>query len=356
MPRYSNRHFNRIADNVANELMLMREEQQQSSDENGGNVENGEDDLEMEWDEGGSIFNGNITSSDDTNSEMEGGFEDEHDIFIPSSDDDEQVQPPQNANKEFMDKLRVWKSQHGIKMRAVSDLLKILRVCPGLEFLPKDCRTLMKTPRSTEIREIEPGQYAHFGISKGVAKVLKEFRIQDSITLNVNVDGIPLYGSSNIQCWAIQGHVKECPLSSPFFIGIWEGRGKPKDFNEFLKDFVNEAREMYENGINFQDRHFAFTIGSFSCDAPARAAMAGIKGHNAYHGCGKCKQKGKTCHERFLKITSHINIYVIYTTENQFKSRSDFWISFCLNFQCDSIPIIIVVKRSAVISDRVSKI
>ena len=35
---------------------------------------------------------------------------------------------------------------------------------------------------------------------------------------------------------------------------------------------------------------FIFKVSNIICDAPARAFVKAVKGHNAYHGCDKCTQ------------------------------------------------------------------
>jgi hypothetical protein len=57
-----------------------------------------------------------------------------------------------------------------------------------------------------------------------------------------------------------------------FPIGVYYGSSKPCDTN-FLKVFVNEARELAEEGFTLPgcDIVFRAKIVCFICDAPARA-------------------------------------------------------------------------------------
>ena len=56
-------------------------------------------------------------------------------------------------------------------MVAISSLLPILRIFhPSL---PKDPRTILKTPRSSNVRAIEGGSYYHFGIVKSYVEQIK---------------------------------------------------------------------------------------------------------------------------------------------------------------------------------------
>lgn len=68
----------------------------------------------------------------------------------------------------------------------------------------------------------------------------------------MNIDGLPLSKSSQQQFWPILGSV--IPYGNVFMIGLYYGYEKPKDINDFLKDFVNKATEICENGININSR------------------------------------------------------------------------------------------------------
>lgn len=42
------------------------------------------------------------------------------------------------------------------------------------------------------------------------------------------------------------------------------------------------------NGVKVNDKNYIIKVKAFVCDAPARAFVKGIVGHNAYNGCEKC--------------------------------------------------------------------
>lgn len=73
-------------------------------------------------------------------------------------------------------------------------------------------------------------------------------------------------------------------MREPFVVGVYYGCNKPKDFNEFLKPFVNELKFLQNNFV-YNHKTVKIIIRAFICDAPARAAVKGIKGHNAPSGC-----------------------------------------------------------------------
>lgn len=78
-------------------------------------------------------------------------------------------------------------------------------------------------------------------------------------------------------------------------IGLFCGNSKPGDINEFLADFVQEAKVLANEGFKLPgvDDVFKAKISCFICDAPARAYIKKIKLHSVYHNCERCEQRGE---------------------------------------------------------------
>lgn len=72
----------------------------------------------------------------------------------------------------------------------------------------------------------------------------------DEINLVVGIDGLPLTKSSSRCFWLILGYV--CPpfYKPCFFIGLYCGKDKPLDYNQFMYYFVNELQELHQEGIH----------------------------------------------------------------------------------------------------------
>lgn len=68
-----------------------------------------------------------------------------------------------NEKTASTERLRRWALKYNISKRAVSDLLKIL-IFLGMNWLPKDSRTLLSTPRNIEMKNLTNGKlwYALF--------------------------------------------------------------------------------------------------------------------------------------------------------------------------------------------------
>ena len=64
--------------------------------------------------------------------------------------------------------------------------------------------------------------------------------MQQCILLQTNIDGLPLFKSSNLQFWPILGMVDNMPSKSPFIVGLFCGVKKPSVVSEFVKDFTSD--------------------------------------------------------------------------------------------------------------------
>ena len=113
-----------------------------------------------------------------------------------------------------------------------------------------------------------------------------------TLHLQINVDGLPLFKSSNEQFWPILGLIEEDPCRIPFVIGLYCGHSKPSDANEYLSDFITEMGKLASDGLDYQSDFHQIEISAFVCDAPARAFLKNIKAHNSYYGCERCVQEG----------------------------------------------------------------
>jgi len=114
--------------------------------------------------------------------------------------------------------LREWCTEYDIHRTAVNKLLCILKpVCPSL---PLDARTLLQTPRQVEVKSLDKGVYAYLGLADGLQRALVSEPIADNeeVHVQVNVDGLPLFKSSNIQIWPILCLIKKPYVAEPFVV------------------------------------------------------------------------------------------------------------------------------------------
>ena len=174
----------------------------------------------------------------------------------------------------------------------MTSLLSLLRKHNNPE-LPADARTLLLTPRYVYIKCIAGREYAFLGIAAGLNRLSRIFpRLFDGvkeISLQCNIDGLPLCKSSSIQLWPILCKFK----MHPFIVAVWSGESKPSPVKEYLSDFLQKYSILSNNGVLVMVQKMAFSLDKFICDAPARAFLKGIKGHCGYYGCERCVVKGE---------------------------------------------------------------
>ena len=189
------------------------------------------------------------------------------------------------------EELSAWATKNLCTRTCVNEILNILR--RNGHDLPKDVRSLLHTPRHVPCEEKCGGQYVYFGIEAGILKCLdRNMKYKDnhnSIELIVNIDGLPLFKSSQVQLWPILGLFEN---SNVFIIGLFCGSSKPNSVEQYLHDFIEEVKKLEKDGISHEDKKYIFSIRSFICDAPARSYLKCIIGHTGYYSCERCVIKG----------------------------------------------------------------
>lgn len=85
---------------------------------------------------------------------------------------------------------------------------------------------------------------------------------------------------------------------SEVFIGCYHGSQKPASSNVFLKEFVEEAIEVVNNGIKHNGITVNIDIHSIIADAPAKSFLTCTKGHIGYSSCSKCQIEGEYLQNR----------------------------------------------------------
>lgn len=209
--------------------------------------------------------------------------EDDHSIFEDSS------QEENNCKRNICDDLLLWSLECNIRNSSLTKLLKILR--SHGHNLPQDARTLKKTPRTVPVKDVDPGVYWHFGIKAMIDLLLEnDVHVPSSITVDINLDGLPIYDSSSSVFWPIQGQIQELKAMKPFVIGIYfHKKSKPKCMHQFLRSLVDEMIEFE----SFLYKNIKISPGFFILDAQALAMVKMIQQHNGKHGCPNCHIIGR---------------------------------------------------------------
>lgn len=204
--------------------------------------------------------------------------------------------PPDSEHRDGMrSQLMVWAVKYHIRRAAVDSLLKLLR--PHFSELPKTCQALVFTPRDIPILQLSNGQDVHFGLRSGLLRALNiwhSVRI-GGLSISINVDGLPLFKSSNTQAWPIlvqvhHPHNKRFDVIFP--IGIFCGTSKPACLEEYLKLFIEGLGPVLACGICHKRKVYKLTVRAIPCYAPAKAYVKATKLFSGYYGRDKCCAKG----------------------------------------------------------------
>ena len=174
--------------------------------------------------------------------------------------------------------------------RGVNHLLCLLREMAGLDYLPRDRRTLCHTLRSVDVVEKCGGSYVYLGLQKGIEKSFITDGFVSEVKLFINVDGLPLFKSSKECIWPILGQFSR---RDPFLIALFYGKAEPDDASDYLSDFLKELDVLSSEATpHFKGREYHVSIRAFICDAPARVFLRGTVKHNGYWGCERCESRG----------------------------------------------------------------
>ena len=131
-------------------------------------LETSDDEYELPpTDDDGSNYLSNLFSENDEEQHQET----DNDRDLPTD--------PKSAN--FKEKLCSWVACHKVKQAAVNSLLTdVLPVLPDYSSLklPKTCRNLLGTSKTTLLKPVEPGSYFLFGLARGINKIIDRYGLK----------------------------------------------------------------------------------------------------------------------------------------------------------------------------------
>jgi len=131
-----------------------------------------------------------------------------HSSDYSDSDSDSDVNGNGNGNEgDLVSNLATWTIRQNISHSALNGLMSILRQSVSKD-LPSDARTVLKTPRNVLVNSKCGGEYVYLGIKSGILQQQEQF-IEPKVSLIVNIDGLPLFKSTDTQVWPILGRVNE---------------------------------------------------------------------------------------------------------------------------------------------------
>ena len=72
------------------------------------------------------------------------------------------------------------------------------------------------------------------------------------------------------------------------------------NLSEYLEDFISEIDHIRSNGIILNGKYFCVIVKCFTCNAPARQVLKGIKSNTGYNGCEQCQVVGQYISNRVV--------------------------------------------------------
>lgn len=115
-------------------------------------------------------------------------------------DDHNEIEP--NVLVPLEDQLKSWAFDNRISMNGLDGLLAILRSA-GHTQLPKSYRTMLQTPRNIELETFGNGKYWYRGLTECLKIAFLKLDRNLEIKLTFNIDGLPIFNSSQTQFWPI---------------------------------------------------------------------------------------------------------------------------------------------------------
>lgn len=216
--------------------------------------------------------------------------------------------------------LASWANEFLVKHNAVDSLLALLKK-NGHQNLPSSARTLLGTTRSISVQVKSGMDYIYLPLA---AELLKHFKRHppnmvdriDSLEISLNVDGLPLFKSSNKTLWPDLCAIVNVKPVVVFPVALAYGNSKPKDL-EFLEDVIRDLGDILENGLQDGNRVLSVSLRCVVCDAPARALVKGTKLCSGYFGCDKCAQKGMWAGRVVYPLIKDIDLRTDYSFREQ---------------------------------------
>ncbi|XP_024940095.1 uncharacterized protein LOC107267125 [Cephus cinctus] len=202
---------------------------------------------------------------------------------------------PTEKTERFKHEIRSWALTFDISHGALYHLMPILGRYSEHNF-PVDPRTLLETPRSTNIVTLSNGNYCHCYFEDILKRILVDVKRCTSneieqLDLLVGIDGLPISDSSSSCLWPIL--CSENITKKVHVIGIFHGYSKPREANEFLQMFVDDITHFINHGINDESRIVRVHLHGLFCDTPAKSFVLSVKRHAGYYSCTRCTINGE---------------------------------------------------------------
>ncbi|KAA3672564.1 uncharacterized protein DEA37_0010619 [Paragonimus westermani] len=162
--------------------------------------------------------------------------------------------------------------------------------------MPTDVCSLVSTPRDCPSKSICGGQYAHFGLQTAPLRMPYDTSLMntDEVAIQFHIHGVRPFKSSKLQLWPILCRLVMPLTTTPFMVGLFSGRSKPWNVNDYLSDLVTELFNLISDGVTVGNTgpKKKLIISSIICDVPATAFVKRKPEHTGYASCDCSTQEG----------------------------------------------------------------
>ncbi|XP_041771512.1 uncharacterized protein LOC121593323 isoform X1 [Anopheles merus] len=223
---------------------------------------------------------------------------------------------------DFEEGMQFWALYTNQTHQSINMMLKLLKSNIDSVNLPENARTLLRTKRTpAEITKIDGGQFWYNGIQKCLSSFFcKQGPPFETLSLNLFVDGLPLYKSSSLQFWPILFNIHDMPNVRPMIAGIFCGNTKPGNADEYLKKLVEELKIILVKGTTINGVTIAIKLRAVIADSPARCFLKGVTNFNGYNSCLKCTCHGEYNHDSHTVIFKGVNHKM--RTDKNFRAKA----------------------------------
>ncbi|KAF0749971.1 Uncharacterized protein FWK35_00025027 [Aphis craccivora] len=228
--------------------------------------------------------------------------------------------------------------KHNLNIENVNDMLNI-NISIDDDFIfdteksfssELDARTTLHTKliKLSKMQMVDPGKYYHFGIENGINRYFSTFNVIDQSTHELNlvsgIDGLPISKSNSNQFWLISAYLRS-KSNVVFPVGLYFGTEKPKDRNDFLKDFVDEAKHLVNNGLVINNSIYKILFDVFYYDTPVKVFILKVKGHNGFFSCTRYEIEGEYKEDRLCFPYCDISKREAKQTHNNYVNQTDIY-------------------------------
>lgn len=94
-------------------------------------------------------------------------------------------------------------------------------------------------------------------------------------------------------------------------------KSDPQNIEEYLEKYVNELKDLFHNGYEYEGNNYEVIIRNYILDAPAMAFIKCCKRHSGYAACQKCTVIGEYNNHR----VTFVDLDQPLRTDESFRNR-----------------------------------